>query len=196
MGYPTSETVKAFWEAGMKKYDAKQIAKEDSKWIKFTADWVDFWGGTDSEVFMKNYSTAVRDRIWTAFQVGEARPGWDLIWQMTTMVHELRHVLQYRDDPVLFNARYGTSKSFRTHCECEAMTADMQLLNWITDRPYPIKMRAGQLLDGYNITEMHRDYAIMHLETSEEIYVEGGVTDEIAAWSIDWCEENAPELND
>ncbi len=195
MGYPTSETVKAFWEAGLEKYDVKQIAKEDSKWIKFTADWVDFWGGTDSEVFMRNYTTAVRNRIWTAFQVGRPRPGWDLIWQMITFAHEVRHVLQYREDPVLFGARYGTSKSFRTHAECEALSADMQLFCWITSKPYPIALRTQQLLDGYHINEMHRDYAIMHLETAQDIYDAGGVTDEIAAWAIGWCEENAPELN-
>jgi hypothetical protein len=194
MSEPTPEIVKAFYEAGVKEFDVEIMKKTDSKKMELVAKWLNFWGVKDYKDFMENYTTTVGESIYNAFEIGVPGNGWGLVWQMTTLVHELRHVLQYRESKVLFPIDYATSRSARTHYECQAFAADMELWHWLTGRDYPIGNRVGSLLRGYNIKQMHADYAQVHLDTIHEIVKEGGVTDDIADWAITWCEENAPEL--
>jgi len=188
----TPELVKEFWKDALKEFGAKSVDKNDSGFMKSIGWFLDAINVLDKDDFLENFTTTIFTTIYRPFEIGNEDDGWDLWHQITICVHELVHVMQYKDDPIGFTFSYVASKSSRSDYEAKAYAADMEMHHWRYGTIYNIERRM-QSLKSYGVDQEHIDFAIQVLESISETVLEGATINDVAAWAMDWLEAKGVE---
>jgi len=183
----TPELVQQFWKDALKEYDAKSVDKDDSDFMKSIATFLDAIKVLDKEDFMKQFTTTIFKTIYRPFKIGDTA-NYDLWSQITVLVHELTHVLQFKADEVGFTVGYIVNKSSRAAFEADAYGADLEMHYWMYGKLYNIKARAANL-KYYGLQQEHIDFAASVLESiGTTITKSDAAVSEVAAWAMDWLE--------
>ncbi len=185
----TSELVKKFWKDALEEFGAKSVDKNDSGFMKAVGSFLDVIGILDKDEFLNHFTTTIFTTIYRPFDIGDGDDGWDLWHQITICVHELVHVLQYKDDPIGFTFSYVGSKNSRSEYEAKAYAADMEMHYWRYGKLYNIEHRM-QSLKSYGVDQEHIDFAVSVMESIGETVLAGATVNDVAAWAMDWLEAN------
>lgn len=183
----TPEQTKEFHRAACERWHAHIADKNDSSVISAVASLLDTMKILDKEEFMENYTITLLDTIYPPYDVG-VPDNYSLWDQVETLVHELVHVQQYRDDKLGFPFRYVADKSARAEYEAKAYAADMEMFYWRTGKLYDIRARA-QVLENYALEQEHINFAASLMESIGATIEAGAAVNDIAAWSMDWLEQ-------
>lgn len=185
----TPELVKAFYAAAAKQYDAEFIDKSTSRGMKVIAGFLDIIGVMDKADFMERCTTTIGSGIYFPYTPGVATAQYPLDEQVSTLAHELVHIIQFDDDPVAFIISYLGDKSARAEFECQAYAADLEWSWKVNHRGYDIARRAQSLLS-YGLGQDHCDFMRQYLEVQDDIFRQGGAVSPVVAWAWRWFEEH------
>jgi len=152
-------------------------------------------GHMDVADFMEGYSTTLGDRIYVPFTPGEEEPGQSLLRQVTTCVHELVHVRQFRRAEVYglsFAVRYLVDPAQRALYEAEALRAGGEVLYFLSERELTKEQFVGRAehLDAYGCSKKDIDVAKNYLAMSFKTIEAGGRIDTVAKRGVDWLERH------
>ena len=73
------------------------INKSSALEMQLVARGLEALGIQRKDRFLKNFTTTIGRRIYTPFEVGSPKGGWDLWHQIVICVHEHQHVVQQRE---------------------------------------------------------------------------------------------------
>jgi len=183
----TPELVKEFWKDALKKFDAKSVDKDDSTFMKSIASFLDAIKILDKEDFMDRFTTTIFKTIYRPFKIGDTS-NYSLWGQITVLVHELTHVLQFEANEIEFTVGYITNESSRAAYEADAYSADMEMHYWMYGEIYNIKDRAANL-KYYGLEQDEIDFAASVMESNSlTILNSDAAVNDVAAWTMDWLE--------
>ena len=137
---PTPKMVVALWEHMVKKYDLTVVKKNKSRLMKLIAWFLDAFDILEKDRFMDKFATTIGTTIYIPFTVGSIIARWPLAGQISLIVHETRHAIQYRETSkgklgdLLFYWRYLVSDFKRTGYEIQAYIHSMEIYHWATGR--------------------------------------------------------------
>lgn len=185
----TPELVKEFWKDALVKFDAKSVDKDDSTFMKSIGTFLDAIKVLDKEDFMERFTTTIFKTIYRPFKIGDTA-NYSLWGQITVLVHELVHVLQFEDDEVGFTVGYIANESSRAAYEADAYSADMEMHWWMYGEIYDIKRRASALKH-YGLEQDEIDFAASVIESNSlTVQNSDAAVNEVAAWAMTWLEEH------
>jgi len=190
----TPELVRKLWAEALDHFGAKSVDKEDSDFMEAVGGFLDGIGVLDKEDFLERFTTTIGRTIYRPFDIGVEDGGWDLESQVMILTHELVHCEQYEDGPVEFCVDYVVSRSARADFEAKAYAADMEINYFLTGELYDIPTRAASLLY-YGLNQSHVDLVVSVMESISETVVQGASVNDVAAWVLNWLEENGVEPN-
>ena len=107
------EEVWAFWRFMQDHYRTTVVNKRDALEMQLVAQALDALGIQSSERFLRNFTTTLGRRIYTPFEVGSPRGGWDLWSQVVICVHEHQHVVQHDREGLSFEVSYLADRAAR-----------------------------------------------------------------------------------
>lgn len=161
---PNTQMVKELWKHMSKKYDVTVVQKKTSRFMKLVAWFLSTFKILDKERFLTRYTTTIGTKIYAPFTPGARDTAWSLPSQIATIVHEIKHALQYRNTSksrigdLLFFWRYLTDDWKRTNYEIEAYILNMELFFWAAERVFQAETMATKLYD-YNCDQVHVTHA-------------------------------------
>ena len=121
------------WNYVAKKYKVKIKNKQKSFLMKACGRIVSRFG-IDYNFFMNRFATTYRNTIYIPFTPGKKNTYWSARSQVAVCMHEIKHILQYRNDKRFF-WKWVRSKSYRAKVEAEAYCFDMQYY-FLTNRKF------------------------------------------------------------
>lgn len=187
------EEVWAFWRHMQGRYKTSVVNKSDAVEMQLVAKALDLIGVMNHDRFLANYTTTLGSRIYTAFEVGVPRAGWDLWHQVATCAHEHQHVIQSRREPATYEFSYAADRAARARYEAEAYRCDLELHFWrYGTTPSPGAL-AAKLYD-YGCRK--EDVAVTEkaLALSAISVRQGAIINETSKAAIDWLEAHVPHL--
>jgi hypothetical protein len=181
------DLVKDLWREACGHYKATYTSKENSDFMSIAGSFLSSLGILDKQKFLDGFTTTIGSVIYVPFEVGVESGNYSLEHQVTTLCHELVHVVQYYKNKARFVTEYLTRRSFRAEMEAEAYAADLELYYWIHGYLYNTERRA-QVLSNYALGKKHIKFAADYLESRGKTIVQGGIESEVTAWIIGWLE--------
>lgn len=185
----TPELVRKIWSEALDHFNARSVNKEDSEFMEVVGGFLDLIRVTDKREFLGRFTTTIGRTIYRPFEIGVADGVWTLQDQIVTLCHELVHVEQYTDSPLIFSLGYCSKPSVRAKYEAKAYAADMEVDYYLTGKLYDIPSRAACLLS-YGLNQSHVDFAASVMESVAETIVQGASVNGVAAWIIDRLKAN------
>ena len=131
----TSLNIKKFYIQMAALYDASFINKEDSNLMKAVGLFLDTITVMDKEIFLKQYTTTFWGKIYLSYEVGEIPSSikdneklinQEFISQISTLIHELHHVLQFKQNPFIMPLEYLLDHSKRAMFEAQAWSSGIE----------------------------------------------------------------------
>jgi hypothetical protein len=185
----TNTQVKNFYAAAAKQYDAEFIDKSTSRGMKIIAGFLDIIGVMDKTDFMEHCTTTIGSGIYFPYTPGVATSQYPLDEQVSTLLHECQHIIQFDDDPVGFIISYLGDKSARAEFESAAYAADLEWCWKVNHRGYDIDRRAQSLLS-YGLQQQHCDFMAQYLAVQDDVFRQGGAVSPVVACAWRWFQEN------
>ena len=106
------EEVWSFWRFMQDHFRTTVVNKQNALETQVVARVLDTLGIQSKDRFLKNFTTTIGRCIYTPFEVGSPKGGWDLWSQIVVCVHEHQHVVQHD--------REGLRSSSRSRPRCVA----------------------------------------------------------------------------
>jgi hypothetical protein len=187
------EEVWAFWQHMQRHFDTTRVNKRDAFEMQAFAQALDWLGVLDRKRFLSSYTTTLGRRIYTPFDPGVPKAGWDLWSQVVVCVHEHQHVVQSRREGVTFELEYLTDSGERAVYEAEAYRSNLELTYWRTGKT-PSARQLASVLKNYGCSATDISVAERYLELSAVSVRAGAVINESTKVALDWLNRNVPHL--
>lgn len=187
------EEVWAFWRFMQDHYRTTVVNKRDALEMQLVAQALDALGIQSRERFLRNFTTTLGRRIYTPFEVGSPRGGWDLWSQVVICVHEHQHVVQHDREGLSFEVSYLADRAARARWEAEAYRSNLELHFW-RNGTTPSARRIAEVLGDYGCRPEDVDVAAKSLALSAVSIRKGAVINEATHVALGWLDEHVPRL--
>jgi len=147
----TSDLVRRFWHHMAARFRAQIVPKASAAEMQIVSELLNRMGIADKDDFMRRFATTIGRRIYLPFAPGDVSPGWGLLSQVETCVHECHHIVQYDSlGPPMFVYQYVVSKARRALLEAQAYRTNLEMRFRLT----------GQMLDPASLAASLRSYDV------------------------------------
>ena len=187
------EEVGAFWRFMQDHYRTTVVNKRDALEMQLVAQALDALGIQIRDRFLRNFTTTLARRIYTPFEVGSPRGGWDLWSQVVICVHEHQHVVQHDREGLSFEVSYLADRAARARWEAEAYRSNLELHFWRYGTT-PAARRIAEVLSDYGCRPEDIDVAAKTLALSAVSVRKGAVINEATHVALGWLDEHVPRL--
>ncbi len=187
------EQVWAFWRFMQDHYRTTVVNKRDALEMQLVAQALDALGIQSRDRFLRNFTTTLGRRIYTPFEVGSPRGGWDLWSQVVICVHEHQHVVQHDREGLSFEVSYLADRAARARWEAEAYRSNLELHFWRYGTT-PSARRIAEVLGDYGCRPEDVDVAAKSLALSAVSVRKGAVINEATHVALGWLDEHVPRL--
>ena len=187
------EEVWAFWRFMQDHYRTTVVNKRDALEMQLVAQALDALGIQSRDRFLRNFTTTLGRRIYTPFEVGSPRGGWDLWSQVVICVHEHQHVVQHDREGLSFEVSYLADRAARARWEAEAYRSNLELHFWRYGTT-PSARRIAEVLGDYGCRPEDVDVAAKSLALSAVSIRKGAVINEATHVALGWLNEHVPRL--
>jgi len=187
------EEVWAFWRFMQDHYRTTVVNKRDALEMQLVAQALDALGIQSRARFLRNFTTTLGRRIYTPFEVGSPRGGWDLWSQVVICVHEHQHVVQHDREGLSFEVSYLADRAARARWEAEAYRSNLELHFWRYGKT-PSARRIAEVLGDYGCRPEDVDVAAKSLALSAVSVRKGAVINEATHVALGWLDEHVPRL--
>lgn len=187
------EEVWAFWQFMRERFRTTVVNKRDAVEMQVVAQVLDALGVQQSSRFLKSYTTTLGRRIYTPFEIGVPRGGWDLWSQVVVCVHEHQHVVQHDREGLSFEVSYLADRAARARWEAEAYRSNLELHFWRYGTTPSARALAG-LLTEYGCRPADVEVAAQSLALSAAAVRRGAVINEATHVALGWLNEHVPHL--
>ena len=187
------EEVWAFWRFMQDHYRTTVVNKRDAFEMQLVAQALDALGIQGRDRFLRNFTTTLGRRIYTPFEVGSPRGGWDLWSQVVICVHEHQHVVQHDREGLSFEVSYLADRAARARWEAEAYRSNLELHFWRYGTT-PSARRIAEVLGDYGCRPEDVDVAAKSLALSAVSVRKGAVINEATYVALGWLDEHVPRL--
>lgn len=187
------EEVWAFWRFMQDHYRTTVVNKRDALEMQLVAQALDALGIQSRDRFLRNFTTTLGRRIYTPFEVGSPRGGWDLWSQVVICVHEHQHVVQHDREGLSFEVSYLADRAARARWEAEAYRSNLELHFWRYGTT-PSARRIAEVLSDYGCRPEDVDVAAKSLALSAVSVRKGAVINEATHVALGWLDEHVPRL--
>ncbi|MFN9808051.1 MAG: hypothetical protein ACK6CU_00280 [Deltaproteobacteria bacterium] len=187
------EEVWAFWRFVQDHYRTTVVNKRDALEMQLVAQALDALGIQSRDRFLRNFTTTLGRRIYTPFEVGSPRGGWDLWSQVVICVHEHQHVVQHDREGLSFEVSYLADRAARARWEAEAYRSNLELHFWRYGTT-PSARRIAEVLGDYGCRPEDVDVAAKSLALSAVSIRKGAVINEATHVALGWLDEHVPRL--
>lgn len=187
------EEVWAFWRFMQDHYRTTVVNKRDALEMQLVAQALDALGIQSRDRFLRNFTTTLGRRIYTPFEVGSPRGGWDLWSQVVICVHEHQHVVQHDREGLSFEVSYLADRAARARWEAEAYRSNLELHFWRYGT-MPSARRIAEVLGDYGCRPEDVDVAAKSLALSAVSIRKGAVINEATHVALGWLDEHVPRL--
>jgi hypothetical protein len=187
------EEVWAFWRFMQDHYRTTVVNKRDALEMQLVAQALDALGIQSRDRFLRNFTTTLRRRIYTPFEVGSPRGGWDLWSQVVICVHEHQHVVQHDREGLSFEVSYLADRAARARWEAEAYRSNLELHFWRYGTT-PSARRIAEVLGDYGCRPEDVDVAAKSLALSAVSIRKGAVINEATHVALGWLDVHVPRL--
>ena len=187
------EQVWAFWRFMQDHYRTTVVNKRDALEMQLVAEALDALGIQSRDRFLRNFTTTLGRRIYTPFEVGSPRGGWDLWSQVVICVHEHQHVVQHDREGLSFEVSYLADRAARARWEAEAYRSNLELHFWRYGTT-PSARRIAEVLGDYGCRPEDVDVAAKSLALSAVSIRKGAVINEATHVALGWLDEHVPRL--
>jgi hypothetical protein len=187
------EEVWAFWRFMQDHYRTTVVNKRDALEMQLVAQALDALGIQSRDRFLRNFTTTLGRRIYTPFEVGSPRGGWDLWSQVVICVHEHQHVVQHDREGLSFEVSYLADRAARARWEAEAYRSNLELNFWRYGTTASAR-RIAEVLADYGCRPEDVDVAAKSLALSAVSVRKGAVINEATHVALGWLDEHVPRL--
>ena len=187
------EEVWAFWRFMQDHYRTTVVNKRDALEMQLVAQALDALGIQSRDRFLRNFTTTLGRRIYTPFEVGSPRGGWDLWSQVVICLHEHQHVVQHDREGLSFEVSYLADRAARARWEAEAYRSNLELHVWRYGTT-PSARRIAEVLGDYGCRPEDVDVAAKSLALSAVSIRKGAVINEATHVALGWLDEHLPRL--
>ena len=187
------EEVWAFWRFMQDHYRTTVVNKRDALEMQLVAQALDALGIQSRDRFLRNFTTTLGRRIYTPFEVGSPRGGWDLWSQVVICVHEHQHVVQHDREGLSFEVSYLADRAARARWEAEAYRSNLELHFW-RHGTTPSARRIAEVLSDYGCRPEDVDVAAKSLALSAVSVRKGAVINEATHVALGWLDVHVPRL--
>ena len=187
------EEVWAFWRFMQDHYRTTVVNKRDALEMQLVAQALEALGIQSRDRFLRNFTTTLGRRIYTPFEVGSPRGGWDLWSQVVICVHEHQHVVQHDREGLSFEVSYLADRAARARWEAEAYRSNLELHFWRYGTT-PSARRIAEVLGDYGCRPEDVDVAAKSLALSAVSIRKGAVINEATHVALGWLDEHVPRL--
>ena len=187
------EEVWAFWRFMQDHYRTTVVNKRDALEMRLVAQALDALGIQSRDRFLRNFTTTLGRRIYTPFEVGSPRGGWDLWSQVVICVHEHQHVVQHDREGLSFEVSYLADRAARARWEAEAYRSNLEMQFWRTGTT-PSAQRTASVLKDYGCRDEDIEVTAKSLALSVVSVRKGAVINEATHVALGWLDEHVPRL--
>lgn len=187
------EEVWAFWRFMQEHFHTSVVNKRDALEMQLVAQALDALGVQSRERFLRNFTTTIGRRVYTPFEVGVPRGGWDLWSQVIVCVHEHQHVVQHDREGLSFEVSYLADRAARARWEAEAYRSNLELQFWRTGTT-PSAQRTASVLKDYGCRDGDIEVTAKSLALSAISVRKGAVINEATHVALGWLDEHVPRL--
>lgn len=187
------EQVVAFWHFMQNHFRTSVINKDSTLEMRLVASALDMLGIQRRDHFLRRFATTIGRRIYTPFEVGSPKGGWELWQQIVTCVHEHQHVVQYDRDGLFYKASYLTDCAARARWEAEAYRSNLELAYWRTGTT-PSALDTASVLKNYGCREADTEVTAKLLLLSDISVRKGAVINEATHVALGWLNKHVPHL--
>lgn len=187
------EEVWAFWRFMQDHFRASVINKSNALEMQLVARALEALGIQSKDRFLKNFTTTIGRRIYTPFEVGSPKGGWDLWNQIVVCVHEHQHVVQHDREGLSYEVSYLADRAARARWEAEAYRSNLELQFWRTGTTPSAQSTASVLVD-YGCRPEEIEVAAKSLALSAISVKRGAVINEATHVALGWLDEHVPRL--
>lgn len=187
------EAVVAFWQFMQGHFGTRVMNKEDALEMQLLAQALNLLGVQDRARFLRSFTTTLVRRIYTPFEIGVPRDGWDLWRQVVVCVHEHQHVVQQARAGLRFEIEYVVDPAARAAWEAEAYRSDLELHFWRYGAT-PSARKLAELLIDYGCRPADVEVAWKSLALSAASVRQGAVMNQATHVALGWLNEHLPHL--
>ncbi|MCL2726569.1 MAG: hypothetical protein FWD69_19285 [Polyangiaceae bacterium] len=188
------EEVWAFWRFMQEHFTTTVVNKSSALEMQAVAQALDTLGIVHRDRFLKDFTTTIGRRIYTPFEVGSPKAGWDLWNQIVVCVHEHQHVAQLDREGYAFAVSYLANRAARGRWETEAYRTSMELSFWRYGTTAPLaSVLANNLLD-YGCSPEDVEVADKELALSAVSIRNGAILNEATHVALGWLNEHLSRL--
>ncbi len=187
------EEVWAFWRFMQDHFRTTALNKRDALEMQLVAQALDALGIQSRYRFLRNFTTTIGRRIYTPFEVGVPRGGWDLWSQIVVCVHEHQHIVQHDREGLSFEVSYLADRAARGRWETEAYRSNLELHFWRYGTT-PSALRLAEVLSDYGCRPEDVEVAAKSLALSAVSVRKGAVLNEATHVALRWLDEHLPRL--
>ena len=135
------EEVWAFWRFMQDHFRTSVINKRSALEMQLVARGLEALGIQSKDRFLKNFTTTIGRRIYTPFEVGSPKGGWDLWHQIVICVHEHQHVVQHDREGLSYEVSYLADRAARARWLAGLSTDDPALPRMLADATRAVAQR-------------------------------------------------------
>ena len=187
------EEVWAFWRFMQDHFRTSVINKNSALEMQLVARDLEVLGVQSKERFLKNFTTTIGRRIYTPFEVGSPKGGWDLWHQIVICVHEHQHVVQHDREGLSYEVSYLADRAARARWEAEAYRSNLELAYWRTGTT-PSAQQTASVLKDYGCRPEDIEVTAKSLALSAISVKKGAVINEATHVALGWLDEHVPRL--
>jgi hypothetical protein len=192
------EEVWAFWRFMQDHFRTSVINKLSALEMQLVARGLEALGIQSKDRFLKNFTTTIGRRIYTPFEVGSPKGGWDLWHQIVICVHEHQHVVQHDREGLSYEVSYLADRGARARWEAEAYRSNLELQFWRTGTTPSAQRTASVLKDygcrDYGCRDEDIEVTAKSLALSAISVRKGAVINEATHVALGWLDEHVPRL--
>jgi hypothetical protein len=186
----TNELVASAWQVLSARYGATVKDKASAYEMKQLARLMGLMGIMSPNRFLERTTTTLGLYIYPNFTPGDPESGRSLISQMRTLAHELRHVVQYKNDGRTFITDYLFYSARRAAYEAEAYKCNMEVqIGLVGEIPVGWPRKLADKLYSYHCNTRDVGFARRYLKLAESVTIRGGITKGPSKDVIDFAKE-------
>jgi hypothetical protein len=136
---------------------------------------------------------ALGRRIYTPFEVGSPKGGWDLWHQIVICVHEHQHVVQHDREGLAYEVSYLADRAARARWEAEAYRSNLEMQFWRTGTT-PSAQATASVLKDYGCRDEDIEVTAKSLALSAISVKKGAIINEATHVALGWLDEHLPRL--
>lgn len=187
------EEVWSFWRFMQDHFRTTVLNKRDALEMQLVAHVLGALGIQSPDRFLRNFTTVIGRRIYTPFEIGVPRGGWDLWSQIVVCVHEHQHVVQHDREGLAYEISYLADRAARARWEAEAYRSNLELHYWRYGTT-PSTRRLAEVLNDYGCRPEDIEVAAKSLALSAVAVQNGAVINEATHVALGWLDKHLPRL--